>query len=109
MVAAFFEYFNSLGVMVKGCNAGRRVVVLAKYSRMAADPVAKPCKPCCEMFSERELESLEPKLYLGGLYGLSIYHREFRVIMRMLNVCLTFVNKMRNVGYECEMIRALQF
>ena len=84
-------------------------MVLAKYSRMAADPVAKPCKPCCEMFSERELESLEPKLYLGGLYGLSIYHREFRVIMRMLNVCLTFVNEMRNVGYVCEMIRALQF
>ena len=95
--------------MVKGCNAGRRVVVLAKYSRMAADPVAKPCKPCCEMFSERELESLEPKSHLGFLYGLSIYHREFRVIMRMLNVCLTFVNKMRNVGYVCEMIRALQF
>lgn len=77
--------------------------------KKATDPVAKPSKPCCEMFSERELESLEPKLYLGGLYGLSIYHREFRVIMRMLNVCLTFVNEMRNVGYVCEMIRALQF
>ena len=90
MVAAFFEYFNSLGVMVKGCNAGRRVVVLAKYSRMAADPVAKPCKPCCEMFSERELESLAKVTFRVSIWFINLSQRvqSYHVNVKCLfNIC----------------------
>ena len=61
----------------------------AKHSRMAADPVAKPCKPCCEIFFERELESFDPSQVISrvSMWFIDISQIHHVNVKCLFNIC----------------------